>query len=377
MKHSIPATEQFQQKLERRALKQATFNVLAVDDEPGVLELLETGLSAFKNCHVTEAGSASEALWKIKTSKAPFDCILLDIQMPGTNGIQLLRKIRSLPDNSETPVIMLTAMSDRQHVEDAFAEGAFDYITKPFDFFELRSRMNAAHLLMQERIRAKRTMASVKTLKEKLDYNRQFSFEDPLSIGGPKRCLGYVEFDDYVEDLSRSRLFDSSVTAVKLQDAEYRYDMGDFGSFRRAITDIGFCIGKSLKDADAIFAYRGAGIFLIVTHGRDSTDMLPTEEILSRKLGMVLSTRGASAHLRTVMSSPVPMRSLSKAGALAALKTAAEYVNNREQALRKGAVPRVHTGSDYEAEQKERASPRLFEKALHDLYGQETYLSRK
>ena len=377
MKHSNPAKEQFEHKLEMRALRQATLRVLAVDDEASILDLLESALIAYENCEVTSASSAAEALHEIEAADAPFDCILLDIQMPGTSGIELLRQIRKLPDNSETPVIMLTAMSDRRYVEEAFLEGAYDYITKPFDFLELRSRMNAAHVLMQERLKAKRTLASVRTLQEELDSNQRFSFEDPLSIDGVKRSLGYVEFNNYVEQLSRGQLFESSVTAVKLQDAEFRYDLNDFRSFRQAISNIGFCIDKTMKDVDAVFSYRGGGVFLIVTHGRDATGMLPSEEVLSRKLGMVLSSRGASPHLRTVMSAPVSMRSLSKAGANAALCAAVEQVNHRELDLRKGILPQVHSGSDFEAEQRQKASPRLFDTVLRELYGEKTYLARK
>ncbi|MDA7963149.1 response regulator [Ruegeria sp.] len=377
MKHSTPGQDWFQSTLEIQALKQATMSVLVVDDEPGILDLLQTALPEFENCHVSVADSAATALKQIKDAETPFDCLLLDIQMPETNGLELLRHVRTIPGYAETPAIMLTAMNDRQHVEEAFLEGAFDYVTKPFDLFELRSRMNAAHLLMMERIRTQTSSASIRTLREELDFSQQFNFEDPLSIDGLERCLRYVEFDNYVQQLSRGRLFDSWVSAVKLQDADYRFDLNDFSGFRRVISDIGYCIENTSRDAGAVFSYRGGGIFLVVTHGRDHTDMLPSEEVLSRKLGMVLSARGASPHLRTVMSVPVSMRALSKTGAGAALNAAVEHVNHRELELRKGTTPQVYTGSDFEAEQRRKASPRLFETVMRELYGDKTYFARR
>ena len=124
MEHSNPGREKFQRKLEHRAQKQKVLKVLAVDDEPSILELLQTALTAFGNCDVSIANSAATALKIVESSETPFDCLLLDIQMPGISGIELLKKIRSLPNYSETPAIMLTAMSDRNYVEEAFLQGA-------------------------------------------------------------------------------------------------------------------------------------------------------------------------------------------------------------------------------------------------------------
>ncbi len=377
MKHSNPGKEQFQRKLESRALQKATMRVLAVDDEPGILELLQAALSEVENCDILVASSADEALQTIQSCDAAFDCFLLDIQMPGTNGIELLRRIRRIPEHADTPAIMLTAMSDRRYVEEAFLVGAFDYITKPFDFFELRSRMNAAHHLMQERIKARRTSASVKNLREELDYSQQFSFEDPLSIDGLRRFLRYVEFDNYVEQLSRGRLFESCAVAIKLQDAEFRFDLNDFGAFRRAITDLGRSVELATKEAESVFSYRGSGVFLVVAHGRDRAAMLPKEDQLNSVFAEVLSDRGGVGSMRAVIGAPVSMRSISKAGAFAAMNSAVENVNGREQAYRKGfdAEPLFHC--EAAGSRKVKSHKRLFDTVLREMYGNQTYLARK
>lgn len=377
MRHSTLDNDRFQRKLDLQALRQVTLNVLVVDDEPSILELLQSALPELENCNVSVADSAKAALEKVQAAEVPFDCLLLDIQMPGTTGIELLKQLRKTPEYMDTPVIMLTAMADHSHIEEAFLEGAFDYITKPFDFFELRSRMNAAHVLMMERIRAKTSSASIRNLREKLDFNQQFSFEDPLSIEGLERCLRYVEFDNYIDQLSRGRRFDTWVTAVKLQGAEYRFDMSDFGMFRRVISDIGKCIEKTSTKAKGVFSYRGSGIFLIVTHGRSLTSQLPTEEVLNRKLRMVLSSRLTSSHLKVVMSSPVSMRSFSKSGAISALNLACEKVNGRERAMTKSTIVQSHVHPKEAPVRQEHMSARLYDTVLRELYGDDTYLNRK
>ncbi|WP_108858895.1 two-component system response regulator [Ruegeria sp. Alg231-54] len=377
MRHSTFVSDRFQKKLELRAQRKTALAVLAVDDDPDILKLLQSALPELENCKVVAASSADEAIRQIEAAESPFDCLLVDIQMPGTSGIELLSQIRNLPDNLETPVIMLTALDDRQNIERAFLEGAFDYITKPFDFFELRSRMNAAHLLMMERKKTQSSSASIESLRSELDFNQKFSFEDPLSIDEQEQCLGYVEFDNYVEQLSRGRRFDSWVTAIKFRDAGYHFDLREFGDFRRAVSDIGFCIQKATQAAGGIYSYRGSGVFLVITHGRERTLNIPTEAFLNQELRTVLSNRCASVHLKVVKSTPVSLRSITKVGAFASLDTAVKKVNLRETNLRKGLVATCPSISKHTPHRKEMVNNRLFDTVLREMYGDDTYLTRR
>ena len=70
---------------------------------------------------------------------AEHGCILLDIRMPGTNGVELCRQIRAIPGHKRTPIMMITAMTDRAYIDEAFAAGASDYLTKPIDAYQLVS----------------------------------------------------------------------------------------------------------------------------------------------------------------------------------------------------------------------------------------------
>lgn len=377
MKHSNPGKDQFEKKLELRALKQRSLKVLVVDDEPSILELLKTALSSFGNCTVSATGSAAAALRLLETTEVPFECFLLDIQMPTMNGIELLRRIRAIPQYADTPVIMLTAMSDRKYVEEAFLEGATDYVTKPFDFLELRSRINSAHLLMQERVKAQKTMESAKVLREELDYNQQFNFEDPLSIEGLGRFLRYVEFDNYIDQLSRGRLFDSWVTAIKLQDAEFYFDLSNSGDFRRAIADIGAAIQKTTRDSDAIFSYRGNGVFLVVTHSKEAAIALPLEERMNQVFQTILGNRRASGWLRVLIGERVSMRSLSKAGAFAAMNKAIRNVDLREAGLRKENEAGAQTEDSFEPAGQEKERRRVYERVMLELFGKDSYLAQK
>ncbi len=126
--------------------------ILAVDDDDVHQRLLVLVLEENRYRDVALAGSANDALRMIHDADAPFDCFLLDIDMPGMNGIELCREIRALPGFADVPILMLTGMSDREHVEAAFSAGATDYVTKPINTFELTTRLRLANeLLMQRR----------------------------------------------------------------------------------------------------------------------------------------------------------------------------------------------------------------------------------
>jgi CheY-like chemotaxis protein len=107
----------------RPAGKAGKMRVLVVDDEPGILELLKTALGALGAYEVSIASSGMDALRIIDTAERPFDCLLLDIQMPKMNGITLCREVRQIPLYQDTPIIMLTAMSEKKYVDQAFTSG--------------------------------------------------------------------------------------------------------------------------------------------------------------------------------------------------------------------------------------------------------------
>ncbi len=112
--------------------------ILIVDDEPAGRHTLESILEG-QGYRLEMAGNGLEALEK--ASQLFPDVILLDVMMPGMDGFEVCRRIRKDPALAEIPIIMLTALDDRQSLLDGLESGADDYITKPYDRFELRARL--------------------------------------------------------------------------------------------------------------------------------------------------------------------------------------------------------------------------------------------
>ena len=112
--------------------------VLVVDDEPAVREVLERILKV-EGFDVALAGDGREAVRR--QTEAPADAVLLDVLMPGLDGLEVCRRLRDVGDR--TPVLMLTA---REGVGDRVAgleAGADDYLAKPFALEELLARLRA------------------------------------------------------------------------------------------------------------------------------------------------------------------------------------------------------------------------------------------
>jgi two-component system alkaline phosphatase synthesis response regulator PhoP len=114
--------------------------ILVVDDEEVILELLEYNLEK-EGYKVYTAGNGLEAV-EVARAQNP-DLILLDIMMPGQDGVETCRQIRKIANLSDVFVIFLTARSEEYSEIAAFDVGADDYIVKPIKPRALMSRINA------------------------------------------------------------------------------------------------------------------------------------------------------------------------------------------------------------------------------------------
>lgn len=118
-----------------------TATVLAIDDSPDVLALLAARLRP-EDIRLTTAESYENGL-SIALATLP-DLILLDVDLPEHNGLDLCRRLKAEPSTSAIPIIFLTADSDIETKVHGFDLGAVDYVTKPFHPAELRARVRAA-----------------------------------------------------------------------------------------------------------------------------------------------------------------------------------------------------------------------------------------
>jgi two-component system, OmpR family, response regulator MprA len=120
--------------------KQPLLKVLVVDDEENIIEFIKLGLR-YEGFQV-EAASDGEQGVTLAQRINP-DLIILDVMMPGIDGLEVCRRLRSNPTTSDIPVLMLTAKDEVRDRIAGLRIGADDYLTKPFNFDELLERMRA------------------------------------------------------------------------------------------------------------------------------------------------------------------------------------------------------------------------------------------
>ena len=107
-------------------------NILVIEDEPRVAELLKRGL---EEQHYLVELAIDGQQGKTRALDGSFDLIIMDIVLPGINGIELCRQIRSV--NQDIPIIMLTALGTTDDKVEGLDAGADDYLVKPFELREL------------------------------------------------------------------------------------------------------------------------------------------------------------------------------------------------------------------------------------------------
>jgi DNA-binding response OmpR family regulator len=113
-------------------------DVLVIDDESSVGTLLRFNLRQ-RGFNVETAANAAEGY--ALAQRKSFDLIILDVALPGIDGIEACSLLKNLDDYEETPVIMISSRSDSVTMDQARRAGAADYLVKPFTFTELLLRI--------------------------------------------------------------------------------------------------------------------------------------------------------------------------------------------------------------------------------------------
>lgn len=110
--------------------------VLVIEDEAHVVNLLKRGLEE-EGYDVSVAMDGTSGLEM--ALKHPFDLLIVDIMLPGINGIEVCRRLRK--ENNVLPILMLTALGSTENIVSGLDNGADDYMVKPFKFAELHARL--------------------------------------------------------------------------------------------------------------------------------------------------------------------------------------------------------------------------------------------
>lgn len=186
--------------------------ILIVDDNPINLKIFGHILCE-QNYLIIEARDGQIALELFETVKP--DLVLLDVMMPGMDGFEVCRRIKSNPKNLNIPVIFLSARNDVADIVKGFESGAIDYLAKPFNKSELLARLKTHldfKLTRDELIRTTDHLTELNELKNRIFSIIGHDLRSPLS--NVKMTLDFIlrkiinpnspDFDDTIQELAKS-----------------------------------------------------------------------------------------------------------------------------------------------------------------------------
>lgn len=216
-------------------------------------------ISGFED--VALSASGIDALRKINLSENPFDCFLLDIQMDGLGGIALCEKIRAMPQYQEAPIIMVTAMHEKSFVDSAFAAGATDYVTKPFDMLELGTRVRIAEKISSKIKNITKKESEISSLKRLVEN---------LTPNPPKRPVrivaeGYKElklFEICLQNTPYADLLHVALVACQILNFRQTEPHRDVARLEVLLGDVATAIYNTFAGRSIVTTYGGNGVFL-------------------------------------------------------------------------------------------------------------------
>lgn len=219
--------------------------ILVVDDEEDILELVRYNL--VREGYVVDcAASGEEALKAAETN--PADLIVLDLMLPGIDGLEVARRLKQNPGTKDTPIVMLTAKGEEADVVSGLELGADDYVTKPFSPRILIARMKAV-------IRRRSGIAEVESDILNVRELSIHTGRRQVTVNGRPLNLTYTEFQvlfflarrpgwvftrSQIVDAVRGDDYPVTDRSVDVQIVGLRKKLGPLGHYIETVRGVGY-----------------------------------------------------------------------------------------------------------------------------------------
>ena len=206
---------------------------LIVEDDSTIRALLEMALLGAGYADVSSAARGDEGLDLVRREKP--DLVLLDVMLPGLDGLAIARRIRATPELAATRILMLTARTEPDDIVRGLEAGADDYVTKPFDRKVLLARIKAV-------------LRRGLPVTEGVDFDG-LVLDEPnrrATLGGKALDLTAGEFDVLVRLVAhRGRIFarPADARSIDVQIAKLRQKLGKWAEHIETVRGVGYRVG--------------------------------------------------------------------------------------------------------------------------------------
>jgi len=219
--------------------------ILVVDDEEDILELVRYNLD--REGFMVQCAASGEAALE-SAAMGPIDLIVLDLMLPGIDGLEVARRIRLSVDNKDTPIIMLTAKGEEADIVAGLELGADDYVTKPFSPRILVARIKA---VMRRRSGVIENESDILNIRE-LSIHRGRRY---VSVNGKPLNLTFTEFQvlyflarrpgwvftrSQIVDAVRGDDYPVTDRSVDVQIVGLRKKMEPYGHYIETVRGVGY-----------------------------------------------------------------------------------------------------------------------------------------
>jgi two-component system phosphate regulon response regulator PhoB len=219
--------------------------ILVVDDEEDILELVTYNL-AREGYLITGALTGEEALKRARSEV--FDLILLDLMLPGIDGLEVTKSLKSNQKTRNIPIIMLTAKGEEADIVTGLELGADDYITKPFSPRVLTARVRAVLRRISEEALDDTSLLRIHELE--IDPGRRMvtASGDPIDLTFTEfqvllllaRRPGWVFTRTQIVDAVRGSDYPVTDRSVDVQIVGLRKKLGSFGKYIETVRGVGY-----------------------------------------------------------------------------------------------------------------------------------------
>jgi two-component system phosphate regulon response regulator PhoB len=224
--------------------------ILVVDDEEDILELVRYNLDR-EGYGVACALSGEEALKTVESES--IDLIILDLMLPGIDGLEVTRRLKRNPDAKDTPIIMLSAKGEEADIVTGLELGADDYVTKPFSPRILAARVKAVIRRRSGTVEPESEILSIRDLS--IHTGRRH-----VTANGKALSLTYTEFQvlyflarrpgwvftrSQIVDAVRGDDYPVTDRSVDVQIVGLRKKLGPLGNYIETVRGVGYRFKES------------------------------------------------------------------------------------------------------------------------------------